>query len=204
MDTGNNELLKTLIVKKEEIESDIKRYGDVLKAEGDVGMNGPLVDAEGYPRADIDLYNVRLARQHINCLQNDYKMLMNDIENHLYSLHSEIRAKQEQPKNLIAHKPFLRVTQIDSNSPSQEAGLQLNDEIMQFGPFVESNTDKTLGQIAELVSKSENKIILLNVLRKIRAATDENDVRLESVKIKLIPKKWSGHGLLGCKIVPFQ
>lgn len=32
-----------------------------------VGMHEPLVDAEGFPRADIDLYQVRTARHNIIC-----------------------------------------------------------------------------------------------------------------------------------------
>jgi len=30
-------------------------------------MSGPLVDAEGFPRDDIDLYQVRTARHNIVC-----------------------------------------------------------------------------------------------------------------------------------------
>lgn len=33
-----------------------------LPQQGDVGMKGPLVDNEGFPRADIDVYAVRVAR----------------------------------------------------------------------------------------------------------------------------------------------
>lgn len=32
-----------------------------------VGMHGRLVDGEGYPRADIDVYAVRTARHRIIC-----------------------------------------------------------------------------------------------------------------------------------------
>lgn len=32
-----------------------------------IGMNEPLVDCEGYPRADVDLYQVRTARHNIVC-----------------------------------------------------------------------------------------------------------------------------------------
>uniref|UniRef100_A0A8C4TVS5 Nas2 N-terminal domain-containing protein n=1 Tax=Falco tinnunculus TaxID=100819 RepID=A0A8C4TVS5_FALTI len=32
-----------------------------------VGMHEPLVDAEGFPRADIDLYQVRTARHNVIC-----------------------------------------------------------------------------------------------------------------------------------------
>ena len=30
-------------------------------------MKGPLVDAEGFPRSDIDVYSVRIARNRIIC-----------------------------------------------------------------------------------------------------------------------------------------
>ena len=33
--------------------------------QGDVGMKDPLVDNEGYPRSDIDVYAVRTARNRI-------------------------------------------------------------------------------------------------------------------------------------------
>ena len=35
--------------------------------QGNVGMNEALIDREGYPRADIDVYTVRKARQRIIC-----------------------------------------------------------------------------------------------------------------------------------------
>jgi hypothetical protein len=56
-----------------------------------------------------------------------------------------------------------------------------------------------LAEIGELVRKSENRIVLLNVARNGAEANQKS-----YVKIKLVPKKWSGHGLLGCKIVPID
>jgi hypothetical protein len=38
----------------------------VLQQRG-VGMSEPLVDKDGYPRNDIDVYSVRKARHDINC-----------------------------------------------------------------------------------------------------------------------------------------
>lgn len=39
----------------------------LLIQQGSVGMHGRLVDSEGYPRADIDVYAVRTARHKIIC-----------------------------------------------------------------------------------------------------------------------------------------
>uniref|UniRef100_A0A8C7Z3U6 Proteasome 26S subunit, non-ATPase 9 n=1 Tax=Oryzias sinensis TaxID=183150 RepID=A0A8C7Z3U6_9TELE len=58
--------VNALIKKKEEIEEQIKAYYDVLEDQG-VGVEGPLVDAEGYPRADVNLYQIRTARHNISC-----------------------------------------------------------------------------------------------------------------------------------------
>ncbi len=48
--------------------------------EGGVGMKGALVDREGFPRGDVDIYVVRTARQKVLCLQNDHKSLMKLLE----------------------------------------------------------------------------------------------------------------------------
>lgn len=44
------------------------------------GLKGPLVDADGFPRADIDVYRVRHLRHQFACLQNDHRALMKRIE----------------------------------------------------------------------------------------------------------------------------
>lgn len=93
MDDVNN-----LIKKKDEIEEQIKAYYEVLEDvsytesavksalrvfvcyykskhvlillfQQGVGVEGPLVDAEGYPRADVNLYQIRTARHNISCKQ---------------------------------------------------------------------------------------------------------------------------------------
>ncbi|CAG8685744.1 17174_t:CDS:2 [Dentiscutata erythropus] len=45
---------RELMTQKDTIENQIKESEQVLIAQG-VGMHEPLVDSEGFPRADIDL-----------------------------------------------------------------------------------------------------------------------------------------------------
>lgn len=46
----------------------LKKYYILLTGfQNNVGMHEPLVDAEGFPRNDIDLYQVRTARHKIIC-----------------------------------------------------------------------------------------------------------------------------------------
>jgi 26S proteasome non-ATPase regulatory subunit 9 len=205
MERSNYEIL---VQQKQEIERKMSENNQILIEEGNIGMEGNLVDRDGYPRSDIDLYKVRHARQQIICLQNDYKTLMKEIEREIIEIHSKSNSDKIVEKLNVAHeedmtlnhKPFARITQVDTDSPAFEAGLKQNDEIVQFGPLIHSNTNKNLSEIASLVKNSINKIILLNVLR----VNSENELETKLVKIKLVPKQWSGHGVLGCRIVPFE
>lgn len=90
-ETSSKERVMKLIAKKEEIERKINDFGRVLNANNNVGMNESLVDEFGFPRNDIDVYQVRQARNQINCLQNDLKSLMKEIELGLIETHAEAR-----------------------------------------------------------------------------------------------------------------
>lgn len=68
-------------------------------------------------------------------------------------------------------------------------GIQLHDEIIEFGSLNTSNF-KVLGQIADIVKHRENQTIVLKVQR-------DKTVH----ELHLIPKPWSGRGLLGCNIL---
>nr|CAD7576342.1 unnamed protein product [Timema californicum] len=55
-----------------------------------VDMQESLVDSEGYPRQDIDVYQVRHARHKIICLLNDHKAIMKEIEEGMFSVFSQM------------------------------------------------------------------------------------------------------------------
>jgi 26S proteasome non-ATPase regulatory subunit 9 len=192
-----------LLGRKIQIEEEISELYKILEEEGNVGMTGKLVDTEGYPRADLDLYKVKSTRQKINCLQNDFKHLMERMEQELIKIHANKEESVNHTSTNITnnlqsekHKPFLKVTQVDFGSPSFEAGFKLNDKIVQFGPFTISNT-RNLSEIAEHVKSKVDKIILVSILRS------ENNKENSETKmiLKLIPKSWNGQGFLGCKLV---
>ena len=52
------------------------------------GVDGPLVDEEGYPRDDVDLYRVRSLRGRLAEIQNDFKVLMREIEGVMKKIHN--------------------------------------------------------------------------------------------------------------------
>ena len=44
-----------------------------------VGMEGSLLDPEGYPRSDVDLYAVRTARNKVICESPDCMTVRGDV-----------------------------------------------------------------------------------------------------------------------------
>ncbi|TDG51451.1 hypothetical protein AWZ03_002246 [Drosophila navojoa] len=201
--------LERLIAAKKELEAQINKNGEILAANGNVGMTGPLVDSEGYPRNDIDIYQVRQARQTIICLQNDHAQLLDQIHELLNQYHAEIattdpelinRASALELSNEREHggslaiplnsKPLVVVNLVSPNSPAEEAGLRVGDKILRFGSINETNFKKSLEQIGEVVRNMQNQ----NVQLKIKRADQFLD-------LVLVPKTWVGRGLLGCNIV---
>lgn len=87
--TSRKEQVLKLIEQRDKIERIINNYGRILQANDNIGMNEPLVDESGFPRNDIDVYQVRQARHQIICLQNDLKALMKEIEEGLVAVHAE-------------------------------------------------------------------------------------------------------------------
>lgn len=199
---------------KEAMESKISEYGNILANNANVGMDGPLIDGDGFPRNDIDVYQVRQARQQIICLQNDYKALMKEIEKQMHKLHSEAAESQTQllsintatlrlegdndvpttsmspPLVVPPVKVIVKVNMISPGSPAEEAGLRVDDEILEFGTINSRNFQNNLTQISDLVRHMQNKRVPLKVLRM-----------GQQLDMILIPKSWSGRGLLGCNIL---
>ncbi|XP_013415550.1 26S proteasome non-ATPase regulatory subunit 9-like [Lingula anatina] len=196
--------VKELIAQKDALEAELKELMDVLESQGGVGMDGPILDEEQYPRSDIDVYTVRHARHRIACLQNDHKAKMKEIEENLYQLHEEARKQKEQAMEVdssaqetkvdtaIDEKPFAKIDRVDSGSPASQAGLTLGDEIIEFGSVNVKNFT-TLQNIATVVQHSQGSPLHVTVLRQ-----------GERTHLSLTPQTWSGKGLLGCNIVPLK
>ncbi|KAG8514958.1 26S proteasome non-ATPase regulatory subunit 9 [Galemys pyrenaicus] len=196
--------VQELIRRKEEIEAQIKANYDVLESQKGVGMSEPLVDCEGYPRSDVDLYQVRTARHNIN----DHKAVMKQVEEALHQLHARDKEKQArdlaeahreavsrslgQSERLGSPQPFAKVSSISAGSPASDAGLQVDDEIVEFGS-VNTQNFQALQNIGSVVQHSEGKPLNVTVIR-----------RGERHQLRLVPTRWAGKGLLGCNIIPLQ
>lgn len=108
-------------------------------SQNNVGMSDSLVDTNGFPRNDLDVYQVRAARHQIICLQNDLKEIMAAIERGLHDIHADEAANassageaastkmsaatdvEMHDEDVSKYKPFIRVDKIIDRSPAQEA-----------------------------------------------------------------------------------
>ena len=208
-----------LMKEKDQIEKEILDLTEILETPPMPGVKGPLVDSEGFPRADIDLFEVRRYRNRLACLQTDHCNLMKEIEKGLESLHSDYiqhNMKDEEVKTSATSAntlkmgdlkiedgsqsakqevkiPFAWVSDVISESPAQKAGLKLGDAIYRFGEVDHSNHEN-LGAIVELVKRSLNNTIKIKVLRKNIMGSSED------IEIDFVPHEWGGRGYLGCAL----
>lgn len=196
MDDSPDRELMRLLNMRTNMETEISELNEILFANKNVGMKESLVDKEGYPRNDIDVYQVKHARAKLICLQNDYKTLMNKCENLLIQHHAshrpEFEDKSGRPPKLSQNitRRLAIVGQVAEGSPSDRAGLQEGDIILEFGRVNSSNwTDLQLIN-AEVESSIDNYIKVI-VLRSSQLK-----------RLNLKPKRWSGNGYLGCMFLP--
>ncbi|XP_062537989.1 26S proteasome non-ATPase regulatory subunit 9 [Armigeres subalbatus] len=219
LETSRDAVLE-LMTQKNAIEQKIAEQGKILEVNR-VGMTDPLVDDSGFPRNDIDVYQVRQARHKIICLQNDLKALMKRIEQGLHTVHAQTSSQRQEhltstklqaleleedgengSASGLRHsmrairsqpvKPIAKVNVVSEGSPAEDAGIALRDEIVEFGTINAGNF-RDLSQIGAVVRSCENRIVPVKVRR---------DGKL--IELSLTPKSWSGRGLLGCNIVPID
>ncbi|KAH9514894.1 26S proteasome non-ATPase regulatory subunit 9 [Bulinus truncatus] len=189
--------------KKMEIESNIKEFMDLLQSQKGVGLNEPLVDSEGYPRSDVDVYSCRHARHQISCLQNDHQAVMREIEEELVKIHQAARELKSPESEMetgsaigdnmdIDILPFALVDRVDSGSPAADGGLLVGDQLVEFGSVTSENF-VNLQTVAAVLQHSKNKPLRVVVVRNGRV-----------ISLNVTPSSWSGPGLLGCNIKPLK
>ena len=80
MTDANRAALKALVVQRDAMEREILDIQEALSADNLGGVNTPIVDREGFPRADIDVHTTLTLRNKLVKLNNDHKALMARIE----------------------------------------------------------------------------------------------------------------------------
>lgn len=198
--------LQQMMIRKDNLEEELKALGSVLDRHK-VTMQSSLTTFDGFPRADIDVAQVRVTRARIIHLRNDWKELMDRIEKALHEHHANVQ--QESAKKatsdtpaaqttisppIAPETPFARVNTVEPGSPANEAGLKAGDLIRRFGSAIWSNHER-LRKVGEVVQQNTGRPILVRVSRKDGSGTEE-------LELHLTPRQgWGGRGSLGCHIV---
>lgn len=193
-----------------EIQHELNNF---FSPQNEVDLTGALVDAEDYPRGDIDLYKVRTARQRISCLQNDLNELMKEItvglEEHFSGLKVDTPKEtkdnetsgKKSPEDIapepVNKEPFAIIDAVTEGSPADACGLRVKDEIIEFGSLTAKNFEK-LQQFAEIAQHKLDQKVAVLVKRKRENGSASFDT------IPLVPKKWSGRGYLGMVVRPIN
>ncbi|KAK5091313.1 putative 26S proteasome regulatory subunit [Lithohypha guttulata] len=201
--------LQQLVNRKDNLEVELKALGAVLDSHG-VTMQSTLTTFDGFPRADIDVAQVRVTRARIIHLRNDWKELMDKIEKALHQHHANIQAEEAKKPATVnqdsasttssgpppaPEAPFAKVNSVEPESPANEAGLKAGDLIRRFGTAIWSNHER-LRKVGEVVQQNTGRPILVKVSRQTGNQTQELDLRLT-------PRQgWGGRGSLGCHILP--
>jgi len=195
MERPTREMTLELITTKEKMEDELKALMEVLES-NNTNLTESLVDQEGFPRSDIDVYQVRNARSKIICLKNDLREITKQIEVSLHSLHQQQRdglgitedtsILDEFSKD---HIPFAKIGSVTEGSPADKAGLRSDDLILGFGSL-RSSSFQSLQDIAQIVQHRINQSITLCVRRSEKI-----------LPLVLVPKPWAGQGLIGCVIL---
>lgn len=230
--------LAELQVKKDNMEAELKALSSVLDSvrskddllcleanspQHGVNMNTPLTTPDGFPRADLDVAQVRTTRSRIIYLKNDYKALMDIIEKRIHEhfannipIPTPPPASSNSTSTTVLRQapldaPFAKVNSVVQGSPADTAGLKAGDEIRNFGYVNKANNDG-LKRVADCVQGNEGvsrartrsdtaNIPKHNILVKV-SRTSPSGGR-DELQLTLTPRKdWGGRGMLGCHILP--
>ena len=226
METKSNkrEELLELDKEKKKLEEKIASLTEYLTGPGMPGVDGSLIDRDGFPKPGLDHVTIRTVRHDLICTQNDLKNLMEKIEKKMASYFEELNnnkmeeEEEEVKKNnkigkeettadacdedmnkknnieVNMKEAFAKIVSVENGSPAEEAGLKPDDHIINFNGILYKGV-------------SHNPLITLSEIVKSKIGEEipmsivrkNKDNILEMNKIKIIPHTWNGKGVLGCK-----
>ncbi|KAM5482470.1 putative 26S proteasome regulatory subunit [Microsporum audouinii] len=207
--------LTQLFDDKEKLEAELKTLSDVLGSHG-VDMNTSLLTEDWFPRADLDIAQIRTTRARIIRLRNDYKAVMLKVEEGIAAYFASVKDTEGNTSAPLSIRPsanrdvegasgtqvetlempFAKVNSVTEGSPAAKAGLKAGDKVCNFGNITWANHEN-LTKIAAVVTNNIELPILVKVTRS------SSDGESTQLTLRLTPSNdWGGRGLLGCHLVP--
>eukprot|EP00741_Cyanophora_paradoxa_P005235 tig00000865_g5075.t1 len=207
----NMSVLKRWLYDRDALEREIAALTAELEA-SPVGLRGNLLDAEGFPRSDIDIPAIRVKRNRLAMMHTDHKIISKKLEAGMVELHARTKNAPLQPSGSASGslegpssssgpagsaqtmqptpslQSFARIDQVFPNSPGAEAGFAVGDTVFRFGDVERSGG---LAAVARLVGERAGQPIEVLVSRS----------GMEQ-RVVVTPHTWEGRGLLGIHLVP--
>ncbi|ROT40144.1 hypothetical protein SODALDRAFT_332308 [Sodiomyces alkalinus F11] len=197
--------LPELQQKKEVMETQMHTLSAVLDSHG-VDMHTSLTSRDGFPRADIDVAQVRMTRAQVARLRNDHKALMSVLEERLHERFASTLTTADVPRTSVDLSPaaeqqrhgtpFATVNSVVPGSPAHVSGLRPGDQIIRINHVSHLNHNG-LREVADCVQQHEGQAMTVEISR-----SAHRDWR-QHLRVSLTPTRhWGGRGLLGCHIIP--
>jgi 26S proteasome non-ATPase regulatory subunit 9 len=218
--------LKRLIAQKEALEKEIVDLSDALTADNMGGVKAKLTDAEGFPRADIDVAGTRKLRHRLAVLNTDHKALMAQIELGLAgvlpsvpggvgggaarSAPLPVAAQAAPPPPAGAGPSPMQIEAAGLDDAALVPFAEL-DSVSDGGPAASAGAlvgDRLL-RFGTLTSANHDELRALGRLTQRAGASSDSILLLvargagaDRVELVLRPRRWTGQGLLGCHLKP--
>ena len=211
------------------MEKEIMDISEALSAGNLGGVSAPLVDAEGFPRADVDVHATRTLRNRLACLNTDHKALMVRIEQGLMGALPPVDAiPTGQPQRRVdisepavtggttgATPPGLATSTgpcpmdvVDEMASARMSAFAEIDEVADSGPAAAAGVlvgDLLLQFGSVDASNHDGLRALARLTQRMVGETIPILVRRAGsthLALRLQPRRWSGNGLLGCHLKP--
>ena len=227
MDTNNDkrEELLQLDKEKKKLEEKIASLTEYLTGPGMPGVDGSLIDKDGFPLQGIDHVTIRTVRHDLICTQNDLKNLMEKIEKKMAIYFEELNnnkkteeIKEESNKNIINNREEKTADAVDEDQNKKNDMEQNMKEAFAKIVSVENGSpaeeaglkpEDHIINFNGILYKgvSHNPLITLSEIVKSKIGEEipisivrknKNNI-LEMEKLNIIPHTWNGRGVLGCK-----
>jgi len=149
----------------------------------------------GQAQKDIEEYEAQIDNERL-------KKKQKEIED-MNELLKQKAAQKEAAKTIPI--PFCQITVVMDNSPAYQGGIRENDLLTRFGGITSANFSE-INQIVDVVRNNINQEIPIALLRVLHEAeTDLEDSHTykgkhyKFIETKIVPRKWEGEGVLGCR-----
>ncbi|OAX78637.1 hypothetical protein ACJ72_07052 [Emergomyces africanus] len=128
--------LNELFEEKTRLEAELKALSSVLDSHG-VNMSTSLTTFDGYPRDDLDIAQIRTTRARIIHLRNDYKDIMEKVEQgvHAHFARLQQQQQQQQQQQNTSCPPTATTTSTSTSMPNST-----NDLPILTSPTIEDST----------------------------------------------------------------